>query len=170
MTSTMNQEIVGLPGGPAPLTDRAPLTLQVANPAALMRGLSRVLGAACLLGAPMLWRFGGSGDPVLLAMKVGVTVLLLVIGLAFVTAPRAAPAPEIQFDPILSELRILAAGPDGQLQTVMQRRYDTLGNVLFHPGAVTVHDCDGSVLLDLPLRDDHIRQALQRQLGALSPC
>ena len=130
--------------------------------------LFRVIGTALVLSASGMWLLPGSqfGSDVVL-IKLGVSVFFFLCGLALLMRNHASAQPDAYFDPIRQELRILQKNNRGRPQTVLRRRYDTLGSARFTENKMEMYDVDGSLLLRLPIEGADVRNALRTQLNGV---
>lgn len=129
--------------------------------AVLLRGL----GVAMMLSASGLWLFTGSNvDPELNLMKVGVSVLLFVLGVALATLSTPGNQPEACFDPVRRELRVLRRDSHGRPKTVLRRSYDTIAGARLSKRAVQLFESDGSLLIEVPLGSVTAHSQLRDQL------
>jgi hypothetical protein len=134
----------------------------------LLRALFRFTGTIFILAAPGLWLLPGSnGDPGLMLYKLGASIFFAFCGMALILRNKSYAQPEVYFDPIRREMRILQRNARGRPQTVLRRSYDTLGAAKIYKRQLEIWDVDGSVLLSLPLFDPEARNALRMQLGDL---
>ena len=114
--------------------------------------LLRGLGVGMVLSASGLWLVsGGDLDPELNLIKVGVSVLLFVLGVILVTLKTPRTQPEACFDPVRRELRILHRDSHGRPKVVLRRCYDSIGGARLTNGYVQLFENDGSLLLEVPL-------------------
>ncbi len=128
----------------------------------------RFIGTFLILVASAMWFLPGSQtDADLVIMKLGVSLFFLLCGLALVMIHHADNVPEVCFDPIRRELRVLVKSGDGQPQTVLRRSYESLGRAHFHKKRVELYDFDGRLLLGVKVRDPARHAALQAQLRQL---
>ncbi len=128
--------------------------------------LLRGLGVGMVLSASGLWLFSGSDlDFELNLMKVGVSVLLFVLGVVLVTLKTPRTQPEACFDPVRRELRILHRDIHGRPKVVLRRSYDTIGGARLSDGFVQLLENDGSLLIEVPLGCAAARSQLREQLS-----
>jgi hypothetical protein len=132
---------------------------------AIMRTSMRVLGAGCVLAAFALWVAPGAmWDAEVLLMKLVMSLICALSGLALMQMFPAPDKSEIQFDAIRREVRIV----DGdKAKTILRRSYDSLGGAKVTSNVVTLWDIDGSELASFPIENDDTRRALSRQLDTL---
>lgn len=145
-----------------------PVRLGYENNKSAVRAVFRMAGVGFVLAAPGLWIVPGSVyAPELQLMKLGVSVFFFLCGLALLMRNHVHALPEVYFDPIRRELRILQKNHRGRPETVLRRSYDSLGRAQITKSKIELWDVDGSVLMRLPLHDPDARQSLRMQLGAL---
>ncbi|TDE40306.1 hypothetical protein [Antarcticimicrobium sediminis] len=129
----------------------------------------RASGVFLILVASAMWFLPGSqSDADLVIMKLGTSLFFLFCGLALVMIHHSDNLPEVCFDPIRRELRVLVRAVDGQPHIVLRRGYDSLGRVRFHKNRVELYDFDGRLLLGLKVADPIRRAALRSQLRQLA--
>lgn len=158
------QNVVVLPS----FEEAMPLILTFAPNWPLRTILFRIAGTALLLSASGMWLMPGSqftADVVLI--KLGVSVFFFLCGLALLMRNHVDNQPDAYFDPIRGELRVLQKNNRGRPQTVLRRRYDTLGSARFTDKMVEMYDVDGSLLMRLPIENAEVRHALRSQLAGL---
>ncbi|MCF6432058.1 hypothetical protein [Leisingera sp. MMG026] len=143
-----------------------PLSLRLEANWKLRVALLRVLGAAMILSSTGLWLVPGAGaDPDMNLIRIGISVVFLLIGLVLMTAHDAGNRPEACFDPVRRELRVLQAGSRGSPRTVLRRSYDTLGGARLTAVSVQLYETDGSLLIELPIGSAAMRSQLRDQLS-----
>lgn len=130
--------------------------------------LFRIFGTAFILSASAMWllpseALGGE----MLLFKLGISVFFLFCGLVLLMRNHVDNQPDAYFDPIRQEVRVLQKNNRGRPQTILRRRYDSLGGVDFSNGSVQLFDVDGRLLMRLMITDAEARQALQSQLSGL---
>ena len=134
----------------------------------ILRALFRFTGAVFILCAPGLWLLPGSSiDPSLMLYKLGASIFFVFCGCALILRNKVYSQPEVYFDPVRREMRILQRNDRGRPMTVLRRAYASLGAVRITDRQVEIWDVDGSVLLRLPLADPEARRVLRLQLGEL---
>ena len=148
--------------------DAVPLILTFAPNWPIRTVLFRVIGTALVLSASGMWLMPGSqfGADVIL-IKLGVSIFFFLCGLALLMRNHADNQPDAYFDPIRGELRVLQKNNRGRPQTVLRRRYDSLGSARFSDKTVEMYDVDGSLLMRLPIDNVEVRHALRMQLSGL---
>jgi hypothetical protein len=127
-----------------------------------------ILGTALVLIAPGLWVLPGSSvsaDVVML--KFGATLFFFLCGLALLMRNHLDALPEVYFDPIRREMRVLQKTKKGRPETVLRRSYDSLGAARITDRWLEIWDVDGTVLMRLPLRNPEVRSALRMQFSGL---
>ena len=148
--------------------DHLPVKLGFEGGRVLMHAFLRLTGASLILSAPALWLLPGSNaDPALLLYKLGASIFFAFCGTALILRNKTYSQPEVYFDPIRREMRILQKNERGRPVTVLRRSYDTLGAAKIRARQLEIWDVDGSVLLKTPLADQEARLALHHQLGDL---
>lgn len=131
----------------------------------IFRTALRLFGASFVIAAFAMWVAPGAmWQTDLLLMKLAVSVVCALIGLALIQMAPAPEKSEIQFDPIRREVRIVDGISDNP---VLRRSYDSLGGAKVSNNVVTLWDADGSELASFPISDDVTRRALSRQLDTL---
>ena len=167
-TALMKQSVFAPLQPTALFEDHMPVKLGFEGHRIILQAFMRFTGAALILCAPGLWLLPGSNvDPALLLYKLGASIFFLFCGVALILRNKAFSQPEVYFDPIRREMRILQKNERGRPQTVLRRSYDTLGAAKIRARQLEIWDVDGSVLLNIPLADQEARSALRHQLGAL---
>jgi len=130
--------------------------------------LLRFTGTVLVLSGPGLWLLpGATADPALMLYKLGASVFFIFCGAALILRNKTLAQPEIYFDPIRREMRILHKTDRGRPVTVLRRSYDTLGAAKITGGQLEIWDMDGSILLNIPLADASAGDALRNQLAEL---
>lgn len=130
--------------------------------------LFRIIGTALVLSAAGMWLMPGSvNQPELVLMKLGISIFFFLCGLALLMRNHSDNQPDAYFDPIRAEVRVLQKNNRGRPQTVLRRRYDTLGSARFSDKVVELYDVDGSMLMRLPIENADIRNALRTQLNGI---
>lgn len=167
MTATHEQMSMTLP----PLSDveaRMPIKLNFGGGAAMMTVIFRICGTALILTAPALWILPGSTVAAdLMLMKLGITLFFFLCGLALLMRNHEDAQPQVFFDPIRRELRVLQMNNRGRPETILRRGYDTLGAAHITKRSLELWDVDGSILMRLPLPDANSRQALRMHFSGL---
>lgn len=158
---------------PAPMVSREvdcvlPVKLRFDPSDNLVRTLFRGLGTVFILSSALMWLLPGSLIALdVIPMKLGASVFFLLCGLALLMRNHVTALPEVYFDPIRREMRVLQKNDKGRPETVLRRGYDTLGGAYISTTMVELWNEDGSTLLRLPVVDPDLRMALRQQLGAL---
>ncbi|MFV0513916.1 MAG: hypothetical protein ACK5MY_09850 [Jhaorihella sp.] len=146
--------------------EAVPLMIAFAPSWPIFALILRIAGTALVIGAGAMWLLPGSQlAPDLMLIKLGVSVTCLLTGLAVLMLHHVDNRPDAYFDPIRNEVRVLQKDKRGRPQSVLRRRYDTLGCVRFRDSMVEIFDVDGSLLMRLPVGDADVRQALRMQLS-----
>ncbi|MFT5343566.1 MAG: hypothetical protein ACI9BH_002786 [Paracoccaceae bacterium] len=167
MTTTRDPMSMVVPEIPYVET-RLPIKLNHGGCAAFVTIVFRVCGTALILMAPALWILRGSTvSSDLVVMKAGITLFFFLCGLALLMRNHADAQPEIYFDPIRREIRVLRTKNRGRPETILRRSYDTLGAANITKRAVELWDVDGSILMGLSLPDAKSRQALRMHFSGL---
>ena len=166
--STLRESV--FPSGRYDADDDGMLPIRIGfegNQAAL-RAFFRFTGAVFILSAPGLWLLPGSNaDPSLVLYKVGAAIFFVFCGVALILRNKLFTQPEVYFDPIRREMRILLRNARGRPTTVLKRSYGSLGAAKITRRQLEIWDVDGSVLLRLPLADPEAHRALRLNLGDL---
>ena len=159
------------PARPAPyMGDGTPLQVAFRPRYPLVATVFRAIGVFLILIASAMWFLPDSRlDADLILLKLGASLFFLFCGLALVMIHHSDNAPEVCFDPVRRELRVLANSADGALHIVLRRSYGSLGQVKFYKNRVELYDFDGALLLGLQLSDPARRAALRAQLCQLVP-
>lgn len=148
--------------------ETVPLLIGLAPAWPIVALLFRIAGTALILSSAAMWVMPGSQTGAdLLLIKLGLSVVFLLCGLAMLMIHHVDNLPDAYFDPIRSEVRVLQKDKRGRPQAVLRRSYDTLGSARFRDNAVEIYDVDGSLLMRLPIDDRDVRQALRMQLSGL---
>lgn len=168
VTAAMKQPLFPTAPMQPGLTDNLPVKLGFDGNRVVLRAFMRFTGAVLILCAPGLWLLPGSSfDPSLALYKIGASIFFMFCGAALILRNKAFTQPEVYFDPIRREMRILQKNERGRPKTVLRRSYDTLGAAKIRARQLEIWDVDGSVLLNIPLADQEARLALRQQLGSL---
>lgn len=169
MAKAMRQPLFPAPTRPVTFSDSLPVKISFEGVQVLQSAFLRFTGAVLILCAPGLWLLPGSNvDPALMLYKLGASIFFLFCGTALILRNKSLAQPEVYFDPIRREMRILQKNAEGRPQTVLRRSYDTLGKAKIGKRQLEIWDVDGSVLVSIPLTDDDARDALRYQLGDLA--
>ncbi len=132
----------------------------------LIATLFRIIGAALVLGAGLMWIVpAGAIGPDLMLIRLGLSVTFLLCGLALLMIHHVDNRPDAYFDPVRREVRVLQKDRRGRPQPVLRRSYDTLGCARFHQRTVEIFDMDGTLLMRLPVEDHNVRHALRKHLN-----
>lgn len=167
MTATSEQMSMVMPET-SDIETRIPIKLAQTGSAAVVAVILRICGTALILTAPALWLVPGSAvSPDLMLMKFGVTLFFFLCGLVLLMRNHVDAQPEVFFDPIRREMRVLQKNDRGRPETILRRSYDTLGAANFSKRSVELWDVDGSVLMRLSLPDAKLRQALRMHFSGL---
>ena len=166
--SAMRQPVFPSSAAEPEINDKLPVRIGFEGHRVLINAFMRFTGAVLILCAPGLWLLPGSNfDPTLMLYKLGASIFFVFCGTALILRNKTVSQPEVYFDPIRREMRILQRNARGRPQTVLRRSYDTLGTAKIRARQLEIWDVDGSVLLNIPLADSEARVALRHQLGAL---
>lgn len=145
-----------------------PVRLGYDGDTAVISGIFRLAGSALVLAAPGLWLIPGSSFEADLAlMKLWSSVFFAFCGIALLMRNKLSVPPDVIFDPIRRELRVEKTVVRARPQTLLRRRYESLGRAVISPREIELWDVDGSVLMRLPIPDAETRCALRDQLGQL---
>ena len=155
--------------GPAPYAgDRAPILITCGPRFPVVATMFRTVGVFLILVASAMWFLPGSQFAAdLIVMKLISSLFFLLCGVALVMIHHSDNAPEICFDPIRREFRVLVKAADGRPHIVLRRSYESLGRVQFQKTRVELYDFDGRLLMNLRVTDPGRRAALQAQLRQL---
>ncbi len=158
---------VGLGGGGG-LPETVSLSLRLDANWTLGLVLKRFIGAAMMLSAVGLWLMPEAGERYdLTLVRLGISVSLVLVGLALLSVREAAGRPEACFDPIRKELRLLRCDAYRRPRTILRRSYDRLGGARFTAATVQIYEADGSLLMELPICSTALRSQLRDQLSGL---
>lgn len=150
------------------IDSRIPIKLAQGGSAAMIAVMFRIGGTALILAAPAMWIVPGSEvSPDLMLMKFGVTLFFFLCGLILLMRNHVDAQPEVFFDPIRREMRVLQKNDRGRPETILRRSYESLGTAHFSKRSVELWDVDGSVLMRLSLPDAKLRQALRMHFSGL---
>ncbi|MBV1896238.1 MAG: hypothetical protein KUG70_07250 [Rhodobacteraceae bacterium] len=154
--------------GAADVEARIPIKLAQVGSAAIVSIILQICGTALILTAPALWLLPGSNVSAdLLPIKLGMTLLFFLCGLVLLMRNHSDAQPEVYFDPIRREMRVLQRNDRGRPETILRRSYDTLGAVQFSKRSLEMWDVDGSVLMRLSLPDEKMRRVLRMHFSGL---
>ena len=146
--------------------EAVPLMIAFAPNWPIVALLSRIAGTALVIGAGAMWLMPGSQMAAdLMLIKLGLSVIFLLIGLAMLMIHHVDNRPDAYFDPVRNEVRVLRRDKRGRPQSVLRRGYDSLGSARFRDRMVEIFDVDGSLLMRLPVEDRDVRNALRMQLS-----
>ena len=165
-----NMDFAGMgSAGPAAYAgDGTPVHVAFGPRFAVVPVFFRVVGTFLILVAAAMWALPGSTmEADLVLMKLGASVFFLFCGVAVLMVHHADNTPEVCFDPIRRELRVLVKSPDGQPHVVLRRGYDSIGRARFQNNRVELYDFDGRLLLGVRVTDPARRTALETQLRQL---
>lgn len=137
---------------------------------ALLRGISRFMGAVLVLSAVGIWLVPVvTGDPGLVMMKLLVSVCLACVGAVLVEAGRSGSSQEVHLDTDAGELRHMRRYCDGRAEVIMSYDFGELADIRMTEGLLTVIANDGAVVVQLPLSAvgnlPQMRQMLDRALA-----
>lgn len=167
-TTMMKQSVFPTPMAGGLFEVDLPVKLGFEGSRVALRAMFRLVGASFILSAPGLWLLPGVDDDTsLMLYKLGASLFFLFCGMALILRNKTYAQPEVFFDPVKREMRILQPGEGGRPRTVLRRSYDTLGAARITRNHVEIWDVDGSVLINVPLHDPDMRSALRMQLGTL---
>lgn len=167
-TTMMKQSVFPSPMAGGLLDVDLPVKLGFEGNHVALRAMFRLIGASFILSAPGLWLLpGGDADASMMLYKLGASIFFLFCGTALILRNKTYAQPEVFFDPVKREMRILQPGEGGRPRTVLRRPYDSLGAARITKNHVEIWDVDGSVLINVPLQDPDMRSALRMQLGTL---
>lgn len=126
--------------------------------------VSQSVGVVLMASALGLW-FAPSVvyDPQALMVKMGLSLIAGISGVALFSSARKTVAPDVEFDQIRREIRIVRRGSkvDEVLNIV---GFDELSEVEMSDGMIKAHDQNGDLLIELPIEDPKAFCALRRQL------
>ena len=146
--------------------DAVPLLIAFAPNWPVLALLLRIVGTALILSSALMWVLPGSHfDADLMLIKLGLSLVFLLCGLALVMIHHIDNRPDAYFDPVRNEVRVLRRDKRGRPQSVLRRGYDSLGSARFRDRLVEIFDVDGSLLMRLPVEDRDVRNALRMQLS-----
>ena len=127
--------------------------------------LSGFLGVVLCVSALGLWLVpGASFDPVLMLMKMGLSVFFLIGGMMFLAGSNRDAHPEVELDPKRGVLRLLERNASGRVERSVDMSYDDLSEVDFRDGMLIARDHHGRAVVEMPVENagdlDEIRAAL----------
>lgn len=126
--------------------------------------VSRIVAAAMMVAALGLWLSTGADyEAELLLFKLGTSLFLAVLGVALYQHAAEARAPEVEFDQIRRELRLVKR-QFGMQEVVYSKRFEELGDVQMQGSIVTIFDEEGAKIVELPVEDPKIYRLLRRAL------
>ncbi|MQY41683.1 hypothetical protein GG681_03450 [Epibacterium sp. SM1969] len=158
----MNRFATG-PGKHKPLATPAGLRLQ----AAYVNWGLRLIGLCCLALALSLVLVSPAGSAGL--MHSFAAIGFGGLGAFFILFTVRQQQPEFCFDRKRQELRVSERRYHGPSRVVLRRSFDSLGGVRLSAKDVYILDYDGSVLLQLALRDPMMRSQLRDALAGHLP-
>jgi len=125
----------------------------------------RLLGGCMVLASTGLWLVPEAGaDPQLALFRIGISVILLFVGLCLLLLRETSAPPEFQFDARRGEMRIEETRADGRTVVVLRRSYASLGAARFTSRSIQLMEADGTLLIELPLEGRATRNLLLSQL------
>ena len=149
---------VGFPAG-------APLQVSVRPGESISSMLLRLLGGCMVLSSTAIWLVPNVGEDATLALiRIGISVVLLFLGLCLLLSRERAALPEFQFDFRNLEMRAEETDADGRVTVLLRRSYGSMGAVRFTDRSVQILEQDGTLLIELPLDGRSTRQLLLNQL------
>ncbi len=127
--------------------------------------LLRLFGGCMVVASTALWLVHSAGeDPKVVLIRIGATVVLMLLGVMVMLINNPAVQPEVEFDATAKELRLLERVRRNS-KVVSRYPFDSLAGVQFRSGALTVFDLQGNAVVDVPLPDAHSRRMVQTQIA-----
>ena len=128
--------------------------------------LSWLLGATLCLAAAGLWLVpGASFDPVLVLMKLGITVFFVLGGITFLLAARRAQHPEVVLDGRRGVLHLVERDERGHLVRDVAVDYDDLSEIDFRDGMLIARDHHGRTVVEMPVEQSGDMNDIRAALG-----
>lgn len=128
--------------------------------------LLRLLGGCMVIAATGIWLVPGAGsDPQMALIRVGISVVLLFLGLCLALTRERSSCPEIQFDAKRREMRVEEVRHDGRPVVILRRSYASIGAARFTSKSVQLLEWNGKLLIELPLEGRATRKMLRNQLA-----
>ncbi|TNJ46708.1 hypothetical protein [Phaeobacter sp. B1627] len=150
--------VSGFPAG-------APVQVSVRPGESFSSMLLRLLGGCMVLSSTGIWLVPNAGeDPSLALIRIGISVVLLFLGLCLMLSRERTILPEFQFDSRNLEMRAEETDADGRVVVLLRRSYASMGAVRFTDRSVQILEHDGTLLIEVPLDGRSTRQLLLAQL------
>ncbi|KPP84570.1 MAG: hypothetical protein HLUCCO07_05580 [Rhodobacteraceae bacterium HLUCCO07] len=123
-------------------------------------------GGALLIAAVGLWFWPGAiWDPLLMLVKLGLSLFLACGGLMFVMAACRPVNPEVWLDGRRRCLRLIRREA-GVVVREVEISYDNLSDVDFRDGMLIARDHHGRTLVEMPVERAANTDAIRAELGA----
>jgi len=130
--------------------------------------LSRLVAAGLMVCALGLWFSTNTAfDAQMLLFKLGMSLVFAVGGIALYNHATQERAPDVEFDQIRRELRIVKR-QFGNEEVVFSKRFEELGEVEMKDNKVVVYDVDGTKIVEVDVADPKMYRALRRTLQTIS--
>ncbi len=130
------------------------------NARIILRTLSRGLGAAMVIGAFGLWLVPGSSwAPDLMIIKLGISLSVGFLGLAFWQSGNALQAPYIEVDTIRREVRLMRGRKRNKV-LLARCRFFELAEAEVEDDVVRLWDHKGEFLAEVEMADKRLQQSL----------
>ncbi len=144
----------------------APTQVSIRPGGSVSNLLLRLLGGCMVIASTGIWLVPGAGeDPQMALIRVGISVVLLFLGLCLVLTRERSSCPEIQFDAKRREMRVEETRRDGRSVVILRRSYASIGAARFTGRSLQLLEWSGKLLLELPLEGRATRKALSAQLS-----
>lgn len=139
------------------------------RPSVSVRAVAMVFGFAFIWAGVGLWLVPGLDfSPVMLLVKMGVSILLVTAGVGMTQIATDKPHQELHFDQRHKQLLVMQSMPRGRKQVQQSVHYDDIARVDVSDQLLEVFDEDGRVLVSLPIDGAHARLDAIAQLRSQS--
>lgn len=127
--------------------------------------MGAVGGAALLIAAIGLWLWpGASWDPLLMLVKLGLSLFLLCGGMMFLMAARRPSHPEVRLDARRGCLRLIERDAGAVIREI-EISYDDLSEVDLRDGMLIARDHHGQAVVAMPVEHSGDIDAIRAALG-----
>ncbi|PIE13455.1 MAG: hypothetical protein CSA70_06125 [Rhodobacterales bacterium] len=139
------------------------------------RPMSRVLpgfgGVVLLLAAAGLWVVPGSNwDSALMLIKLGLSLFLVLSGLALLQSAAYTIQPEVELDPRRGYLSLIERDHSGTVKRRTRLSYDDLSEVDFRDGLMIARNQQGQSVVEMPLESVDNLGEIRAALGPAFSC